>query len=138
MPSLEAEIGRDSGAWKYADADRQSLEEAVVALEGSGAPFAVPVRLEDDLGHFPLPAQQVAMRSAPRGLAPCRSIISACLARTLSSAAQIASTSLQSVPPVNPMRAPAGAIPSVTASVDDLAGGLENAVREAIVPEMQP
>jgi transposase len=29
-------------------------------------------------------------------------------------------------------------IPSVTAGVDDLASGLENAVREAIVSEMQP
>jgi integrase len=52
------------------------------------------------------------MRSAPRGLPPCSSTMSGCLARTLSSAAQIASTSLQSVPP---LKATAGASSSAAA-----------------------
>jgi hypothetical protein len=39
---------------------------------------------------------------------------------------------------VNPSGLAEQPIPSVTTGVDDLASGLENAVREAIVSEMQP
>src|SRR6201987_3457381 len=46
---LVREVGRDAGAREHDDADRQRLEEAVVALEGSGAAFAGPVGLKDDL-----------------------------------------------------------------------------------------
>ena len=46
---LVGEVGGDAGAGKHDDADRQRIEQAVVALEGSGAAFACPVGLEDDL-----------------------------------------------------------------------------------------
>ena len=65
---LVGEVGGDAGAGKHDDADRQRIEQAVVALEGSGAAFACPVGLETICATLRLSAQQAAMRSAPRGL----------------------------------------------------------------------
>jgi hypothetical protein len=49
---LVGEIGRDPGAREDDRADGQRFEEAIVALEGSGAAVAGPVGLEDDLWHL--------------------------------------------------------------------------------------
>src|SRR6202012_4882197 len=49
---LVGEIGGEAGAREDDDADRQRLEQAVVAFEGSGTAVAGPVGLEDDLWNF--------------------------------------------------------------------------------------
>ena len=49
---LVGQIGGDARAREDDDADRQRLEQPVVALEGSGIAVAGPVGLEDDLWNF--------------------------------------------------------------------------------------
>src|ERR1700751_3883467 len=49
---LVGQIGGDAGTWEGDDADRQRLEQPVVALEGSSTAVAGPIGLEDDLWNF--------------------------------------------------------------------------------------
>src|SRR6266540_5788144 len=46
---LVGEIGRDAGTGEYDDADREDVEDPVVALERRGPGVAIPVRPKDDL-----------------------------------------------------------------------------------------
>ncbi len=62
-----------------------------------------------------LAAQQAARRAAPVGVPPVSSTMSECLARTLSSAAQMRAWSLKSGPPVKAILVPAGRTASVSA-----------------------
>ena len=84
-------------------------------LKGAALLCRVQSGLKRTCGTLRLSAQQAAMRSAPRGLPPCSSTMSGCLARILSSASQMRVWSLHSMPPVKAMRAPAGAWTSVSA-----------------------
>src|SRR5262244_1658979 len=115
LRSLVGKVGGDVRAGEDDDADRQRLEEPVIALEGGSAAFAGPVGLEDDLRHLALIGPAGGNTLGAARAAAVSSTISACLARILSSAAQMASWSLQSVPPVKAMREPAGASSSVSA-----------------------
>ena len=58
-------------------------------LNGAALRCRVQFGLKTTCGTLRLSAQQAAMRSAPRGLPPCSSTMSGCLARTLSSAFQM-------------------------------------------------
>src|SRR5437588_329173 len=51
---LIGEIRRDARAREYDDADREGVEDPVVALERRGSGVTVPVRLEDDLRDLPV------------------------------------------------------------------------------------
>src|SRR5438128_12272853 len=51
---LIGEIRRDARAREYDDADREDVEDPVVALERRGSGVTVPVRLEDDLRDLPV------------------------------------------------------------------------------------
>ena len=46
---LVGEVGRDARAGEYDDADREDLEDAVIALERCGPGVPAPVRFEHDL-----------------------------------------------------------------------------------------
>ena len=55
MPSflaLSARFARDAGAGKHDDANREDVEDLVVALERRGPRVTVPVGLEDDLRYL--------------------------------------------------------------------------------------
>ena len=54
-------IRRDAGAGKHDDANREDVEDLVVALERRGPRVTVPVGLEDDL-RMRVSAQQAATR----------------------------------------------------------------------------
>jgi len=86
---LVGEVVGDAGTREYDDADRQRFQELVVALERCRFLVACPVRLEHDWETLRASAQQAAIFSAPRGVPPWRSTISACLAITLSRTAQM-------------------------------------------------
>jgi hypothetical protein len=113
---LVGEVVGDAGAGEDDEADGKRIEEVVIALKGRGLGVTRPVGLEDDLRDLAIIGPGGGDRlGAPRRSAMKEWTMSGCLARTRSSAVQMAPTSLNSGPPAKAILAPGGVSGSISA-----------------------
>ena len=89
LPRLVGEVGGDARAGESDETGGQRFEHLIVALEGRRLGVLGPVGLEDNLRDLVVIGPTGGDALGALGLPPCSSTMSGCLARALSSTAQM-------------------------------------------------